>query len=377
METFLIYADHHYYKLVYFAPHKAPPKPFELTKIEDDSDRLHNILPKYIHSHGETHYIVDIENTIHCVLFNKKEVILCFDLGNTITDNNKLVTGMNTTNYIMDKYFRKCDMFESMTSYMLLKSVGLDGQTLYEFLEFDIRPDKMALDNQCLLDPSQVSTALDQFDEPYYLCKIDDKTTVEINCVQMCPLKLYNATGDVLPHKEVALKSLPTVNYNIIRNKDMPIQNYDGLACKYVINATSPDGNCVHQPRYTLLVDTDDNCHLYCPKTNERSVIFRLTPDSVILYDDANYDNMMIVTNSHIMIILRSCKIIEFDLPVDYVYKIANTTVKPLTWAKNMHVKLPQYYKNPIKTFVMINRLMGICKIPPPVLSLIFDIVIN
>ena len=111
-----------------------------------------------------------------------------------------------------------------------------------------------------------------------------------------------------------------------------------------------------------------------------------LTNDSMITRNKNNHDNVVIITDNHVVAITEKCDVNTFNLPVKYVYHAVNTQVRDLIWSKDLHHKLPNNYKELVRIFMMCNRLMGKLeeqplwgqfKIPHCVLPIIFSIIIN
>ena len=385
METFLVYADNTYYKLEYCVPYDH--QTYNFSKIPDKTNRLHNILPICIYSCGYFHCIVDTNNSMHCIVF--KPYAIFFNIGQTMSNNGKLLNGSAAIEFIPD-YSSKRNITYSTKIYpkMLLEYIGLDNVVLHEYFQYVVTPDEFILEKHLLSNRDQITDntifniAPNKYGIPrFYNLDNTQITDINYNIITNKDVPIQHCNGSSYKYGIPRFYNLDNtqitdINYNIITNKDVPIQHCNGSSYKYGIRVETPDGYTVYQFRYYLLVDTDDNCHLVSPN-GEDKIFFKLTNDSVVLYGDVQYNNIMIVTNNHIIVILRDCTIIQFELPVKYIYYMANTKLRNLIWSKDLYHKLPPNYKELIRTFMLCNRLMGQFRIPHCVLLIIFSPLIN
>ena len=347
MNNLLIYADNQYYHLKYDLQHTSNTKPFKLHKIV--SKKLHNVLPKQIYSHSNSHCIIDIDNNIHHVLLNIKDnhnyddsvpirAEIFMYIGNTKSDNYSVIC--------YDSYMYNFN--NRRTCHITILMVHKENNEIlsYKYLKFIIMVNisELQIVHDEVLLPDQVT-----YYQGMYMFTI---TTGENTMMTDNDFP----TG---PQYNIKSATTKTIKDNL---------SMDITYLKVSINKKYLD--------YSITVDHNNDCHLV--NTNkEITKISTLTTDSVLLFDNNQVNNTMIITNNHIIIILRDHKILQFNLPVKHLYYIANTKVKNLIWSKELYQILSNKYKALIITFMLCNRQFGNYKIPHCLLPTIFTIIIN
>ena len=350
MEELLVYADNEYYKLVC-----DPNMPVIMTKIQDTSSRLHNILPKFMHSHDNFNCIIDISNMMHVILlgdpvFPTPPILL--DITKEKCDTTKIVSYStraysdhigNTIHYTFGVLFENTINFEIVLYEYFVFSIDY-GKCFTEF-------SKLVIDKYIIFEPYQVT-----YTDHTYKCRLKNDSVISVVTNHYFAPKFYNIDGNIMTN----------TGYNTIDNRCVFHQCHNISTYKYFTSVYT---------NYSIYVDTDNNCHIVSQL--ETNKVCKPTNNSIISHNNNHRNITLIITNNHIIAILNDCTMLQFELPVKYVYHIANTKVRELMWSKNIHNKLPNNYKSIIRVFVMCNRLMKHLKIPHCVLPIIFSSIIN
>ena len=325
------------------------------TKIQDHSNKLHNILPKSIHSQYDINCIIDINDMLHIVTFDKTFTRqIYFDVIKIKFDEIEIVSCFNGT-------FTR-DRVDYYTFDLLLKNMQNGECVSYDYFEFSRNYYYTVPTKHITFKVGQVTI----YGRNCYACKIDDNTTIYLGKREPSTNKFYNINN--IP--------IANVSYNIVRDRDLSLYYHDGTIYKFSMYVHKVESRDTSIHKYSILVDTANNCHIVDP-AEENKVFYQLSNNSIILHGNNNVDDTMIVTDNHIVVILQDCTMLQFDLPVDNIYHVGDIKIKNLVWSKELHNKLPNSYKSLIETFMLCNRLMKHLKIPYCVLPIIFGRIIN
>ena len=335
----LIYADYEYH-LLKWSQLTESNTGHQLSKIHCETNSLHNIIPKAIHSKLVSHCIVDINNNIHFIDFNHD-------------NNDKLCKiyqniGKSTFNKLTIVGF----VVDAVTIQILLKNMEHSVDSSYEHFVFTLEHGEYKLERYNIIDASSVKLG---------------NYRVKLQCGDSFGSISHNSFFDLNNNY------MPEIHYSISDNSNIPTKQTQGLQYKYGF-IVSPDFAPVDY-QVQILVDINNDCYI-SQSLDNYTKFFTMTPNSVILHDNAN-DTIMIVTDNHFVVVNTPTDIIQFTLPFNSISYVTNTKVRNIIWSHQLYQKLPNNYKDMMKEFMLCNKLMGKFKIPHCVLHLVFVHLIN
>ena len=347
--TTIIYGDNKYYLLRYYST--KTNKPFEILEIQDKTDKLKTIIPKITGFSYGSLFIVDINNSCHCVLLDTYKHMVLSIISNICksTFSKPKIVGYVKHGYVND------DQNITKLHTILIKNMDNNCNHSYEYLKFDVCYDTVVIKYKQLLNDEQII---------YHGCYISVK--LDVSGIKFCAFDSGNSFLDIHDN------SLKDIHYDATYTTN-------NSPHKYYINMNGHDDTIRN---YQFMIDTKDDCYIR-KSTNTYTKFFTMSNNSIVLHDR---NNVMILTNNHVVAIVDHNDITQFTLPINSIQYIGYDKVNKLVWTKQFNNMLPTNYKDLIRMFMMCNRLMGKLeeqplwgqfRIPYGVLSIIFSIIIN
>ena len=331
-----MYADTKYYLLRY---NTTITTTYDFKEICDETNKLHNILPKSIFSSHDNYYIVDFNNILHRVYLDDRKI----GTSNVPTSIDLNICKLSFDNYTSEEY----SIAGNTYTRLLLKNLNNSTNMSYEYIN---------------LRHTQNETTV--------MCTeiLDDASITRYH--SFASVNTSNGEYLFIPQRKLNNKiftlgsQTPNMYYNTkLQQIDPALNKY-----KYIHNGSSN--------KLSFLVDNNNDCHIVKPN-GEDTVFFRMSTDSVVIGNITKGDDIMIITNNHAIVILEDSTVLHFHLPIRRVHNLVNIKVSNLIWSKQIHNSLSNNYKDNVRTFMMCNRLMDQFKIPHCVLPIIFSTLIN
>ena len=390
----IVYANYNYLLI--------KPKTHKIKNLSNICKQLHNIYPKYIHSHLNYHLILDLYNNIHIIVMTKNYNSTWIPGGNQFVDFtfHENIVYFKGKNQIISEFEIYTDgrleitinKYKKSTASVVTKIIVLSWKENKLISKIETIGSMFYVNNNVFLENGDM--LVDIYDDTYihnswiYFKIPDTFSNVRLDCnVSLAQYVEKNVLceGHVFNDGSMTTWTRQIMDLNNIKDyyyNFSSVWYVDNNNMSFIIDSSGKKTQC------GLVKDNYIKVYL-----KYSYILYLVYDDNIIVFDmdkhGARHDiksekfidklggNCMFVLANHSglepQVVPSKFSIFPAQLDISHLHMIS---LKDFAWSPNTHRFVTDHNKVIIYNFMLCNRLKGIHKVPKGVFSIIFNYLI-